>query len=70
MKKPGISITPVTPPCMPDCPDRAVGCHGTCERYRAFRGQVDEINARRLREEKIRWALSAKARGRVRRGKE
>lgn len=69
MKKPGINITPFAPPCKPDCPDRAVGCHGTCEKYREFREQVDAHSAVRRREERIRWQLSAKARGRVRRGK-
>lgn len=29
-------------PCVPDCPDRAVGCHGTCERYKAWKKEVEE----------------------------
>lgn len=28
-------------PCM-NCPDRSPGCHGRCERYKAFRGEKDK----------------------------
>lgn len=31
----------MTAPCL-NCPDRAVGCKTNCERYAAFRAQVDE----------------------------
>lgn len=27
-----------------DCADRQIGCHATCERYKAFREQLDKIN--------------------------
>lgn len=30
-----------TSPCM-DCPDRAVGCHGRCEQYKAFRAEKEK----------------------------
>lgn len=36
-------------PCK-DCPDRVVGCHGKCEKYKAYRVEVD--NLYRLRAEK------------------
>ena len=29
-----------------DCPDRRVGCHGVCERYREARRALDEANER------------------------
>lgn len=36
------------PPCKerqdsPDCPNRAVGCQATCEKYRAFRAERDRL---------------------------
>ena len=27
--------------CEKDCPDRSAGCHGKCERYKAFRAECD-----------------------------
>lgn len=30
----------VKPPCK-DCADRTVGCHAGCERYQAFRAEID-----------------------------
>jgi hypothetical protein len=33
--------------CHKGCPDRAVGCHGYCERYKAYRKQLDEENAQK-----------------------
>lgn len=29
-------------PCM-DCRDRAVGCHGRCERYKEWKGERDAL---------------------------
>lgn len=26
-----------------DCPDRTIGCHGSCERYEAQRKEFDEL---------------------------
>ena len=35
-------------PCK-DCPDREVGCHSTCEKYKAFRAEKDrEIEERKI----------------------
>lgn len=31
----------VTAPCK-DCPDRQLGCHGTCEKYQEYRRKRDE----------------------------
>lgn len=31
----------VNGPCQ-DCPDRSIGCHGTCERYKTYRTTLDE----------------------------
>jgi len=32
-------------PCM-DCPEREIGCHGRCGRYRKWREEKDEKNRR------------------------
>lgn len=34
----------MTAPCH-HCPDRAPGCHSVCEKYRAYRAELDERNA-------------------------
>ena len=33
----------VTAPCK-DCPDRHLGCHGTCEKYQKYKAKQAEIN--------------------------
>lgn len=33
-------------PCK-DCPDRVVGCHGKCEKYKAYRVEVDKLRVAR-----------------------
>lgn len=48
-------------PCK-DCPDRVVGCHGTCEKYIAFRKYRDELNERRIEENRVKDALWATSR--------
>ena len=37
------------PPCK-DCPDRVLGCHKTCEKYLAFREEVDAEHAQKVAE--------------------
>ena len=39
----------IRPPCK-DCADRDVGCHAKCERYLAYRTELDAINERRSKE--------------------
>lgn len=38
----------IKPPCKDkngtDCPNRAVGCQGKCEKYAAFRAELDAAN--------------------------
>ena len=29
------------PTCGKDCPDRVVGCHAGCEKYQAYRAEID-----------------------------
>ena len=41
-----ILITNNRAPCK-ECKERAVGCHGSCERYSAFRKKCDEDLAKR-----------------------
>lgn len=33
-------------PCK-NCGDRFIGCHGKCEKYKAWRAEYDEINKKR-----------------------
>ena len=35
-------------PCK-DCTDRAVGCHGKCDKYKDYRVKVDELYAMRVK---------------------
>lgn len=39
-------------PCHKHCPDRAVGCHISCERYKEYRNYLDEKNEQ-IRKENI-----------------
>lgn len=39
------------PPCK-DCEERIVGCHGSCERYLAYRKDVSQIQERRAQANK------------------
>jgi hypothetical protein len=53
------------PPCKesrdsPDCPNRAVGCQATCEKYLAFRAERDKLSAER-KKEYIAWDYDAAA---------
>ena len=36
-------------PCK-DCADRTVGCHGKCEKYLAYRSELDAVRAQILNE--------------------
>lgn len=48
-------------PCK-DCPDRQIGCHGQCERYKAFRAARDAvIEARQKNADVIGYAMDGKA---------
>ena len=35
-----------TPPCK-DCGDRFTACHDKCEKYKAWKSRLDEVNKRR-----------------------
>ena len=39
-------------PCY-NCPDREMGCHGRCERYKEYRAEVDAIKAKKKAESDI-----------------
>ena len=47
MKINGVSV------CEPDCPDRQMGCHGKCEKYRAFRNGRLAAHEEKLKQYKI-----------------
>lgn len=38
-------------PCSKECPERGVGCHISCKRYKAYREYLDEKNAQIKQEE-------------------
>lgn len=44
----------INPPCK-DCPDRTVGCHAGCEKYKAFRDQQMEQAERKAASRKELW---------------
>ena len=51
------------PPCKerqdsPDCPNRAVGCQATCEKYREFRAERDRILTENRKQDPI-WDYTA-----------
>lgn len=33
-----------------DCPNRSAGCHSECEKYLAFRAELDAINEQKAKE--------------------
>ena len=37
------------PPCK-DCPDRVLGCHKTCEKYLAYREELDAVREQKIAE--------------------
>ena len=43
-------------PCM-DCVDRHNLCHMECEKYREFRGTLDELNRKKAKENLLRVSL-------------
>lgn len=46
MKKPIDSPIREKPPCK-DCQDRHTACHDKCEKYKAWKSWLDEVNKRR-----------------------
>lgn len=46
-------------PCY-NCPDRCVGCHSTCEKYKAFRAVCDKANEARRKENSANEAWAAR----------
>lgn len=49
-------------PCK-DCPDRHVGCQGECDKYKAFREDLDKVNAQRYAQEAAVGFLCTSGRG-------
>ncbi len=44
-------------PCAKDCPDRSITCHGKCERYAAWKKEVDKQRIEeRMRKKEYYWA--------------
>lgn len=46
MANPIDSPTREKPPCK-DCKDRFTACHDKCEKYKAWKSRLDEVNKRR-----------------------
>ena len=40
-------INNIKVPCY-NCPDRAVGCHGKCESYLAYKAKANEVRDKRI----------------------
>lgn len=49
----------MTAPCH-NCPDRAPGCHSVCEKYRAYRAEMDAAHEKRVREAAVNDAGAAR----------
>lgn len=45
--------------CCYECPDRTPECHGSCERYKAYRAEIDAKNAECMRKYELNYNLSA-----------
>lgn len=43
------------PPCTPDCPTRAVGCHGQCVAYQRYTADRRAEYDRRLESKRLNW---------------
>ena len=43
-------------PCQ-DCPDRKVGCHAFCNKYKAFKQKCDELRELRNRKKQEEYAI-------------
>lgn len=43
----------MTIPCGKDCPERAVGCHSSCERYQEYRAYLDARNGATQQENNV-----------------
>lgn len=43
------------PPCTPDCPTRAVGCHGQCAAYQRYAADRRAEYDRRLESKRLNW---------------
>ena len=51
--KEGIPM-PIKAPCK-DCKDRKVGCHSTCEKYKAYQESNSKIRKARVQKAQERW---------------
>ena len=40
-------------PCKSDCPDRRVGCHAECEKYKAYRADREKLYKKRMTDKDI-----------------
>ena len=55
----------IASPCK-DCPERFIGCHSSCEKYRQYRSELDEIKAKRAADKDER-AFASEIKGAVKR---
>jgi hypothetical protein len=44
--------------CKPDCPKRSGECHGTCEKYKKQRAELDATNAEKAKEREAQSSLN------------
>lgn len=52
-----------------DCTKRQVGCHSTCEDYKAFRAELDAVNAEKLKQSKAVYEITSEIAFRVERAR-
>lgn len=45
----------INAPCK-DCQERKMGCHGSCERYAAYKAENDKLRAARMKENMLEGA--------------
>lgn len=55
----------IVSPCK-DCPERFIGCHSSCERYKQYRSELDEFKAKRAADKDER-AFASEIKGAVKR---
>jgi len=65
-----LGICPLQSPCR-DCPERFLGCHSVCERYRAYKAELEAIYEERKKDfarKEVEFSRAAKIEA-VKRGK-
>ena len=62
MKRPVPILTPVPPPCAPECAERRVGCHAQCRKYLDWKAAHNALMREVRAKERIAYGLSERER--------